>query len=453
VTYGGTQPHDSSGIIRYVSVRHAGDEIGNSNELNGFTLGGVGDGTIFEFNEVYANFDDGFEWFGGTLNSNNLAVAYVGDDSLDVDQGYSGTLQFAVSVSPNFNELDCDSVDGMGIPNCVGSNLDATGGGYGSASGDKAGEWDGEDCAGDCNLGSGRDSLSSLVAAPPNGLRAPTPVSAALFYNYTHVGNAELTNKVAFTPEYRPNLACTGANTPYDCCTGATTGTCEAADNSGINFHNGFAGEIRNSVVVNTGTEQGVVAVGGGSAGWTVADNLCQPQPGIAGPNGDTDNGSLIRSVATLYDDVAEVAGVYPQPNVAYTAGAPAVVGTGASNSGAGVCVGDTSQALENGNAIKGVGLTAGGNLVNPTASSVLDLSNEDTTFVPWGNSLGQLDSTLKASPIDLRPQTSGGYAGGINPAGHPVKDKAVAYKGAFEAGAAELWTDGWTVLSISGLW
>jgi hypothetical protein len=450
-TYGGVEPHDSSGTIRYTSVRHAGDEIGLSNELNGFTLGAVGDGTIFEFNEVYANFDDGFEWFGGTVNTNNLVVSLVGDDSFDVDQGYSGTLQFGVSISPNFTEHDCDSVDGMGLVNCVGSNADATGGGYGSVSGDKAGEWDGEDCAGDCNLGSGRDSVSSLSLAVPNGERAPTPVSAALFYNLTHVGNAELTNKVAFVPEFAPNSECTGVDTPYDCCTGALTGTCEAANNSGINFHNGFAGEIRNSVVVNTGTEQGIVNAGGGTAGWEVGDNLCAPQPGVAGPNGDTDNGTLLRSIASTYDDVAEVAGTYPQPNVAYTAGAPAVVGTGASNPAAGVCVGDATQALENGNAINGVGVSGGGNLVNPTASSVLDLTNEDTTFAPYGNALGQLDSSLKSSLIDLRPQSASGYSGGISPGGHSVPRPEVEYRGAFEPGG-EVWTDGWTVLSIGGL-
>jgi hypothetical protein len=459
--YGGTEVHDSSGIFRYLSVRHAGDEIGASNELNGFTLGAVGDGTVFEFNEVYANFDDGFEWFGGTMRSNNLVVALVGDDSFDMDQGYTGTLQFGVSVSPNFNEHDCVTVDGMGIPNCVGApdggdGMGNAGGAYGSSSGDKAGELDGEDCTGDCNQGSLRDSRSSLVGAVPNGNRAPTVISGGLFYNLTHVGNAELTNKVAFTPEYGANSECVAVDNPFDCCTGANAGTCEAADNSGINLHNGFVGEIRNSVIVNTGTAQGIVLAGGGATGWTVGDNACAPEEpwAITGPNGDLDNGSLVRSVATLYDDVAEVAGSYPQPNVAYTSGAPTVVGTGASNPAAGACLGDTTQVLENGNAIHGVGVSTGGNLVNPTASGVLDLTNEDTTFKPYGNASGELDSSLKASPIDLRPQSSTGYVAGIAPGGHPVKDSTVQYKGAFDPGSTDApWTDGWTVLSIADLW
>jgi hypothetical protein len=151
------------------------------------------------------------------------------------------------------------------------------------------------------------------------------------------------------------------------------------------------------------------------------------------------------------------VTGTFPQPDVAYTSGSPTVSGTGSSNSAAAACVATastaTSQALENGNAIMGTGISAGGNLVNPTAGSVLDLTNEDTTFVPWGNAAGKLVSSLKTSPIDLRPQSASGFGVGISPGGHPVADPEVVFKGAFEAGATELWTDGWTVLSISGLW
>jgi hypothetical protein len=101
-TCGGVEPHDSSGIVRYTSVRHGGDEIGASNEINGFTLCAVGDNTIFEFNEVYANFDDAFEFFGGTVNANHLVATYVGDDNYDVDWGYTGGLQFLFAIKPFF---------------------------------------------------------------------------------------------------------------------------------------------------------------------------------------------------------------------------------------------------------------------------------------------------------------------------------------------------------------
>ena len=92
--------------MRFVSIRHAGDEIGNSNELNGLTLGGVGSGTTIENVEVYVNFDDGIEWFGGTVNGKNLHVAFVGDDTFDLDEGYTGVNQFLFGVMPFFNEND-----------------------------------------------------------------------------------------------------------------------------------------------------------------------------------------------------------------------------------------------------------------------------------------------------------------------------------------------------------
>jgi len=92
--YGGSNEADSSGVIRYVSIRHGGSLIGANNEINGLTLGAVGSGTIVEFVEVYANLDDGVEFFGGTVNTRNLAVSFCGDDSYDYDQGFRGNGQF-----------------------------------------------------------------------------------------------------------------------------------------------------------------------------------------------------------------------------------------------------------------------------------------------------------------------------------------------------------------------
>lgn len=96
--YGGSVANDDSGILRYVSVRHGGDEIGTGNEINGITLAGVGFGTTIEYCEVYLNYDDGFEWFGGTVNGNHLVASFVGDDSFDGDQGWIGQVQFAFVV-------------------------------------------------------------------------------------------------------------------------------------------------------------------------------------------------------------------------------------------------------------------------------------------------------------------------------------------------------------------
>ena len=94
--YGASDDADNSGVIRYVSIRHGGTNIGDDNEINGLTLGGVGTGTTIEYVEVIANKDDGIEWFGGTANAKHLIVAYCADDALDYDEGFRGNNQYVI---------------------------------------------------------------------------------------------------------------------------------------------------------------------------------------------------------------------------------------------------------------------------------------------------------------------------------------------------------------------
>ena len=95
--YGGPVFDDDSGILTYVSIRHGGITIGEGNEINGLTLGGVGRGPTINNIEIYATLDDGIECFGGTVNIDNALVFYQGDDGLDIDQNYAGTIDgFAV---------------------------------------------------------------------------------------------------------------------------------------------------------------------------------------------------------------------------------------------------------------------------------------------------------------------------------------------------------------------
>jgi hypothetical protein len=112
--YGGNIPNDDSGIIRYVSIRHGGITIGQDNEINGLTMGGVGSGTIIDHVEVVANQDDAFEWFGGTVNSSNVLAWAQQDDGLDIDQSYSGTITNAVVIqSANSDRaLEIDGPEG-----------------------------------------------------------------------------------------------------------------------------------------------------------------------------------------------------------------------------------------------------------------------------------------------------------------------------------------------------
>lgn len=91
--YGGTDPADNSGHLEYVSIRHCGITIGEGNELNALTTGGVGTGTIIRNIEIYATLDDGLEFFGGTHNASNCLVYFQGDDGIDLDQNYAGTIE------------------------------------------------------------------------------------------------------------------------------------------------------------------------------------------------------------------------------------------------------------------------------------------------------------------------------------------------------------------------
>ena len=91
-SYGGDKTDDNSGSLKYISIRHGGALIGEGNEINALTLGGVGNGTTIENIEVYATLDDGVEFFGGTVNCKNILVYYQGDDGIDLDQNYAGTV-------------------------------------------------------------------------------------------------------------------------------------------------------------------------------------------------------------------------------------------------------------------------------------------------------------------------------------------------------------------------
>lgn len=96
--FGGNDDNDNSGILRYVSIRHGGAKLSTDKEINGLSLGAVGRGTTIEFVEAYAIADDGFEFFGGTVNTKYLVSAFCDDDSFDVDMGFRGTNQFWFAI-------------------------------------------------------------------------------------------------------------------------------------------------------------------------------------------------------------------------------------------------------------------------------------------------------------------------------------------------------------------
>ena len=97
---GGASPiaADNSGSLQFVRIEFGGIPIQPNQEINGLTMGGVGNGTVLNNIQVSFGGDDSFEWFGGTVNSRNL-IAYRGiDDDFDTDNGFSGINQFGVGI-------------------------------------------------------------------------------------------------------------------------------------------------------------------------------------------------------------------------------------------------------------------------------------------------------------------------------------------------------------------
>jgi len=110
--YGGSDASDNSGSIKYISIRHGGANIGEGNEINGLTLGGVGSGTTIENVEIVSNQDDGIEWFGGAVSVSNVVVWNTGDDAIDTDQAWSGTLDNFAIINPGDECFELDGGEG-----------------------------------------------------------------------------------------------------------------------------------------------------------------------------------------------------------------------------------------------------------------------------------------------------------------------------------------------------
>jgi len=112
--YGGNDPEDSSGILRYVRIEFAGYEVSFGNELNALTLNGVGSGTIIEYVQAHYGSDDGIEFFGGAVNVDHFVALYVKDDSIDFSDGYVGTIDTALIIQPELDGNRCIEGDNIG---------------------------------------------------------------------------------------------------------------------------------------------------------------------------------------------------------------------------------------------------------------------------------------------------------------------------------------------------
>ncbi len=116
IEYGGNDPNDNSGVFKYVRIEFAGVPLTPNNEVNSLTMGGVGRGTEIHHVQVSYGADDGFEWFGGTVDGKYLVSFATWDDDFDVDFGYQGRVQFGLAIRDPFgadqsgsNGFECDN--------------------------------------------------------------------------------------------------------------------------------------------------------------------------------------------------------------------------------------------------------------------------------------------------------------------------------------------------------
>ena len=136
--HGGNDNNDNSGVMRYCRLEFGGYPFSTDNEINGLTLGSVGSGTTLEYIQVSCAGDDSFEWFGGKVNAKHLIAYHGWDDDFDTDNGFSGNLQFLLSVrhpriadTSNSNSFESDNnADGSTnepYTTCVFSNVTIVG--------------------------------------------------------------------------------------------------------------------------------------------------------------------------------------------------------------------------------------------------------------------------------------------------------------------------------------
>lgn len=116
---GGDSRAAGSGVIQYTRIEFSGTILQDGDETNGLTLGGVGANTTLDHIQVSRGNDDGFEWFGGTVDARFIVSWQTRDDDFDTDFGHKGVVQYAISrrsndfVSTESNGIETDN-DGDG---------------------------------------------------------------------------------------------------------------------------------------------------------------------------------------------------------------------------------------------------------------------------------------------------------------------------------------------------
>lgn len=108
--YGGNDDADNSGTLKYIRLEYTGYAFDEEHEANGVSFYGVGNGTTVEHLQAYQGSDDGFEFFGGSVNVKYMVVTSCSDDSFDWTEGWNGKAQFLVAYQEGESSLGyaCD---------------------------------------------------------------------------------------------------------------------------------------------------------------------------------------------------------------------------------------------------------------------------------------------------------------------------------------------------------
>lgn len=209
---GGDNESDDSGILRFIDVRYGGYIIAAGKELNSYSFYGVGRNTVSEFLGDFNNADDSFEMFGGSLNLRHCISAFPGDDGLDTDQGYNGTVQFYVQIQNNAVDAN-GNVSRRGLVNVGDSQSENDG----PESGNSAVPYSVYTLANATFIGRGYNTIAERFTGG-TGVAATSAIEPAVGPNYKDNGSAKVYNSLFMDSPHGAMLVMDrftiGANTP-----------------------------------------------------------------------------------------------------------------------------------------------------------------------------------------------------------------------------------------------
>ena len=267
--FGGNDDSHDCGTLQYVRIEYAGAVFGDDNELNGLTVGGCGSDTTLDHIQVHRGLDDGVEFFGGTAPISYVIVTGTGDDGIDWDQGYRGSVDYFIvhhfaSTTSSPNGIEADNygdgedrnVQPRSAPDVVNGTVIGDGRPEGSGIVTRVGTWAGIDGVAVVGFGGAgydmRDGAWSVTGGWPDGIvvenscfdangenypdddndpkDATAPAMAADFFDEPTLLADEARNNFEADPGIGDvSAACTGEGTPNyaltnDNCAGAFGG-------------------------------------------------------------------------------------------------------------------------------------------------------------------------------------------------------------------------------------